>query len=553
MSIRLKILLIVLPLLAVSLVMVAVSSFFSASTALRKATSELLNFESVQLEKHIASQWNLLVENGFTSRPEMIEATGLGIQAFSRGLMRTNTEMILALDQSGALAWSTRPLSLLPGELETLRTRMASATPSGEDVILEGIPRVSRGFLTPAFGWYLLVTEERSVFYADLDRITRDSAIILLIAVLSTIVLLQLFIKVLTSPLVTMVGTMKKIITSTDLSQRVAVEFPDEIGTLSHTFNLMLGELEKAYTQIKKYAYSAVLAQKKERKIRQIFQKYVPQELIEKFFASPESMLVGENRKLSVLFSDIRSFTTISESMSPDELVNNLNRYFNLMVDIIYNSGGIIDKYIGDAIMAFYGAPVSHVDDAYNSLKSAFGMMEAVRVFNRQQVEAGKPEFHIGIGLNYGLVTVGNIGAEKKMDYTVIGDTVNLASRLEGLTKEYHSELIFAEFLYEEIKDRHPSRLVDAVAVKGKKKGVLIYTSLPEVSEKTAEAWSLHNQGMEAYFSRDFEKALGLFRTVQGLLGNDDYLSEMMIQRCQDYRENPPDADWDGVKVMKTK
>ena len=140
-----------------------------------------------------------------------------------------------------------------------------------------------------------------------------------------------------------------------------------------------------------------MLAQKKEAKIRHIFQKFVPQELIDRFFQNPESMLVGENRKLAVLFSDIRSFTTISESMQPDDLVNSLNRYFGSMVDIIMNHNGIIDKYIGDAIMAFFGAPVRHDDDAVSSVLAAMEMTEALEVFNvgqRSLGQAGIPHRH---------------------------------------------------------------------------------------------------------------------------------------------------------------
>ncbi|GAB1458041.1 hypothetical protein MASR2M48_33490 [Spirochaetota bacterium] len=203
----------------------------------------------------------------------------------------------------------------------------------------------------------------------------------------------------------------------------------------------MLDELQKAYDQIKKYAFETVLAQKKEEKIRHIFQKFVPQELIDRFFQNPEAMLVGENRELAVLFSDIRSFTSISETMKPDDLVNSLNHYFSSMVDIIMSHNGVIDKYIGDAIMAFFGAPVRRDDDAISSIKAALDMIEALDHFNEQQRGLGKPEFKIGIGINYGIVTVGNIGCDKKMDYTVIGDMVNLASRLEGLYKRFASNL----------------------------------------------------------------------------------------------------------------
>jgi class 3 adenylate cyclase len=322
----------------------------------------------------------------------------------------------------------------------------------------------------------------------------------------------------------------------------------------------MIGELDNAYDQIKRYAFDAVLAGKKEERIRQIFQKYVPKDVIERFFASPEKMLVGDNRSLSILFSDIRSFTTISEGMSPDDLVNSLNRYFSGQVDIIYNRNGVVDKYIGDAIMAFWGAPEKHKDDALQSVLAGLDMIEALSVFNANQRKLNKPEFHIGVGINYGEVTVGNIGSERKMDYTVIGDSVNLASRMEGLTKTYHSELLISEYVYEELKKTAQSagapalhfRLLDTVAVKGKTKGVKIYTVKRSLSPAEAAAWPVHNQGMELYYRRSFREAAEKFKEVYRLLAKDSN-AESLFRRCAEYASNPPPAGWDGVEVMKSK
>jgi class 3 adenylate cyclase len=353
------------------------------------------------------------------------------------------------------------------------------------------------------------------------------------------------------------VNAMNTITSSGDLSARVDVEYRDETGRLASTFNLMIGELEKAYAQIKRYAFDAVLAGKKEQRIRQIFQKYVPKDLIDKFFASPESMLVGENRELAILFSDIRSFTTISEAMQPDDLVNSLNRYFSGQVDIIMNSGGIVDKYIGDAIMAFWGAPVKHDNDALNSVLAALDMVSAVKVFNENQRKIGKPEFNIGLGINYGIVTVGNIGSERKMDYTVIGDMVNLASRMEGLTKTYHSDILVSETLYDALqRSALPAelnfRLLDIVAVKGKTKGVKIYTVQKFLDAETLKAWSYHNKGMELYHKRDFSEAAKHFTAALQILP-EDYNAEELLGRCKKYALSPPPPDWNGVEVMTSK
>jgi len=550
-NLRLKILLIVLPILVVSLVLAGTSSYFTATNGISRVTTELLTFKAAELEKYVQGQWNLLVENGLTQRPEMVAATQAGILTFAQSLQRSATEAILALDENGGIAMKTANVSLKPGEAKVLLDRAKNRS-ADLAVTVGGVDRVARGFPFEPFHWVFLITEAKSSFYSDVDRITRETAMILGGSVILAVLLLLIFIRYISKPLEGLVATMRGIISSGDLTQKVAVEFPDEIGHVSHTFNLMIGELDRAYSQIKKFAFEAVLAQKKEMRIRHIFQKYVPQELIDRFFQNPESMLVGENRNLSVLFSDIRSFTSISEAMAPDDLVNSLNRYFNIMVDIIMARQGIIDKYIGDAIMAIYGAPVRHDDDAIQSLISAFEMTAALHDFNAQQAVLGKPPFKIGIGINYGEVTVGNIGSEKKMDYTVIGDSVNLASRLEGLTKPYHAEIIFSEFLWDEVKDKVPWRLLDAVAVKGKAKGVRIFTAKASLNESESQAWALHNEGMELYFDRRFSQAAEKFRAVQGHL-TDDWSAATMLERCLDYQKDPPPSDWDGVEIMKTK
>jgi class 3 adenylate cyclase len=324
------------------------------------------------------------------------------------------------------------------------------------------------------------------------------------------------------------------------------------VGVLANTFNHMTGELDRAYGQIKNFALKAVLAQKNEHQIRNIFQKYVPKDVIDSIFENPESMLVGENRVVAILFSDIRSFTTISEGYMPDELVAALNQYFESMVDIIMGHHGIVDKYIGDAIMAFFGAPVKRPDDAYQAVLAGLEMQEALLAFNKAQRDKGKPQFITGIGINYGVVTVGNIGSEKKMDYTIIGDMVNLGSRLEGLTKQYKQDLIFSESVNMKIKGKLPSRLVDKVVVKGKTQGESVYTTKLKLSDREKQGWAHHNAGTKLYYGRHFEKARLHFLAAQKFLPND-HLAAMYLERCERYIASPPPKDWNGTEVLTSK
>jgi class 3 adenylate cyclase/HAMP domain-containing protein len=523
-----------------------------ATNGITRIARDFLQFKAEELESYADGQWLILEENNLTGREEMVEATKVGIESFARGLIRSETELIFALDEDGEIAMSTAEVALTDAEREAVRATRESEEAGLTTVTIDGTQRVSQGFFFEPYGWYVLVTEARDTFFRDVDRITTQTVYIVAGASVLSVLLLLVFAQQLTRPLVKVRNTMRDIITSNDLSERVAVEYRDETGELAHTFNVMVGELEKAYNQIKSYAFQAVLAQKKETRIRNIFQRYVPQEVIDRFFENPEAMLVGDNRVVSVLFCDIRSFTSISEGMMPDDLVNSLNAYFSVMVDIIMNHKGVVDKYIGDAIMAFFGAPVKHEDDALQSVMAGIEMSEALDEFNRKQVAGGKPEFHIGVGLHYGVVTVGNIGTERKMDYTVIGDTVNLASRLEGLTKYYKQELIISESLYRKVKDEVPCRLLDRVAVKGKRTGTQIFTAKRALTGAEKQAWDLHNNGMRLFFDRQFGKAEEAFREVSRLLGGD-HVAELMAERATRYRSTPPPKNWTGIEVMETK
>jgi len=552
MTIRLKIVSVLLPVLIASVLLVGASSYFAASTGISRIARDFLDFKAEELRKHAEGQWQLLVDNGYTEREDMLRATQLVVENYARTLVRSSTEKILAFDRSGTVVMATDPITILKEEKDGLLNLMEADSGDMTTLSLGGTERVVKGFYFQPYDWYILLTEEQETFYQDVFRISRQTGFVLLGAVIIAVLLILMLSRTLIKPLRKVITTMKSIIVSNDLSERVDVEYHDETGELAHTFNIMVEELEKAYSQIKSYAFQAVLAQKKESRIRNIFQKYVPQELIDRFYHNPESMLVGENRVLSILFSDIRGFTSISERMQPDELVNSLNHYFSVMVDLIMHRGGIIDKYIGDAIMAFFGAPVKHDDDAYQSALAGIEMAEAVKGFNAGQLKAGKPEFNIGIGINYGVVTVGNIGTDKKMDYTVIGDMVNLASRLEGLTKLYRQDLLVSESLHYKIKDLLPWRLLDTVAVKGKEKGVKIYTIKRELDDREMRAWDLHNRGMEFYYSRDFQTAGERFKEVLSL-DPEDYPARMMLESTTAWQKAPPPENWDGVKVMETK
>jgi len=549
--------LVILPLIIVPLVLAETASYFQAVNGITRLARQLLGFKLGELEKYANNQWSLLVDNHYAGRPEMIGAAKKAVENYGRSILLSDTEIIFAVDKNGALVMSTSNPGLSQPEASSLLHILSRENQGLQTAVIGAEKRIFQSFYFTPFDWHILITEKENVFYEDAKKITTQIFISLGAALLAATLLLLLITRHLTNPLKRIVRSMESIINTSDLSSKVDVEYNDETGVLAQTFNKMTEELDRAYSQMKRYAFEAVLSGKKEERIRQIFQKYVPNNVIEKFFASPEKMLVGDNRKLAILFSDIRSFTTISEGMAPDDLVNSLNRYFSGQVEIIYNRKGIVDKYIGDAIMAIWGAPEKHEDDALQSVLSGLEMIDAISDFNNNQRRLGKCEFKIGVGLNYGEVTVGNIGSERKMDYTVIGDAVNLASRMEGLTKTYHSELLISESLFDELRQKAPNaglhyRLLDTVAVKGKTKGVRIFTVKKNLLPAEQKAWPIHNSGMKLYYGRSFSEAAAKFKEVLVYL-KDDFNADSLYKRCTEYASSPPPADWNGVEVMKTK
>jgi class 3 adenylate cyclase/HAMP domain-containing protein len=552
MSIRLKIILVVLPLIVTTLLLTGASSFFSATNAITGVATEFLGFKADELQKYANGQWTLLVENNMTERPTMVAATKAALQSYAASIVRSPTEVIFALDPSGQVVMQSGQIQVEEAELPALLELAGRGSTDLVTLPVGGVSRVAKGFPFAPFGWYVLVSEARDTFYSKIDEITVRTAVILAAAIALGLVMILVFAGYLTSPLVRVVQAMERIISTNDLSGRVNVEYPDETGKLAHTFNIMVGALESAYSRIRRYAFQAVVAQKKERRTRSIFEVYVPAGVIDQVLGKPEEALVGDNRIISILFSDIRDFTRISERMQPDELVEQLNRYFTELVDIIIAKGGTVDKYIGDCIMAFFGAPEKHKEDALSSALAGLEMLDAVERFNLKQQQQGKEPFRTGIGINYGVVTVGNIGTDKKMNYTIIGDMVNLASRMESLTKKYHVPLLISQSVYEKVKEKLPCRLIDTVAVKGKEKGVRIYTVRKSLSAQENEAWSLHNAAMDRFYHREFQGALREFQKVLKLFP-DDYTASLMLRQAQEYLRRPPPPEWSGVTVMTEK
>jgi adenylate cyclase len=337
------------------------------------------------------------------------------------------------------------------------------------------------------------------------------------------------------------------------------------------------------------YTYRFATEEREKRQIRGAFSHYLTESVVSEVLKNPDKLKLGGQKKdLTVLFSDIRGFTTISEELNPSELVSLLNEYLTAMTKIVFRYEGTLDKYIGDAIMAIYGAPQDQEDHSLRACMTALDMIRALYKLRLDWEKKNMPPINIGIGLNTGAMSVGNMGSQVRFDYTVMGDNVNLASRLEGTNKQYGTNIIISEFTYERVKEDVICRQIDVVRVKGKKHPVKIYQLLAnlryadksledrrkEVKKHLSKKRRFMDKGapdrrvkgsediqimcadfeaaLERYFKRDFEESLRMFKAL-GEKYPEDKPVKIFIRRVKELIKSPPPPDWDGVFTMTTK
>lgn len=318
----------------------------------------------------------------------------------------------------------------------------------------------------------------------------------------------------------------------------------------------VLPTMQATFTFIGVALYGYLTEGKEKRKIRKAFQFYLTKSVVDEMLKEPEKLkLGGEKRNCTVLFSDIRGFTTISERLTPEQLSNLLNEYLTPMTNLVFKYDGTLDKYMGDAIMAIFGAPVAYEDHAARACFTALEMIEELRVLQEGWRARGVPELDIGIGMNTGEMAVGNMGSEVRFDYTVMGDNVNLGSRLEGINKQYGTNIIISESTRREAGNRVHVRELDSVRVKGKREPVMIYELLGkgEAPAATQALITAFEEGIRLYKAQEWDAAIAQFDKVRKEIKPNDFASNMYIERCEAMRQNPPGVDWDGVFTMTTK
>ena len=320
---------------------------------------------------------------------------------------------------------------------------------------------------------------------------------------------------------------------------------------IPHVYLIVLFVLETGALLLLRYLFES----KEKHFIRTSFTHYLAPEVVEQLCAEPARLgLGGESREVSILFSDIRGFTSISETLTPHELMQQLNEYLEEMSEAVITHKGLVDKYIGDAVMAFWGAPLENPHHAADACESVIAMMRALELLNHRWAAAGRPVFKIGVGVSTGEVIVGNMGSHSRFNYSIIGDEVNFSARIESLTKEYGVGCLIGEATYTAIKHvaHLPTREIDEVMVKGKLEPRKIYQLITdEITPEQAKAFRLFELGRKEYQKGNFAEAATHFTSALDSAPVDGP-SLLFLKRTEKLKREPP-TDWKGVFVFETK
>jgi len=337
-----------------------------------------------------------------------------------------------------------------------------------------------------------------------------------------------------------------------------------ELSVISFTnsntlFNVVNPSLAIVFAYFGTAVYQYLAERQQKAVIKNVFSHYISSAVVNDLVSNPEkAKLGGDRRELTVFFSDIAGFTSISERFlnHPEGLVDLLNEYLDEMTSIVLKYGGTLDKYEGDAIMAFWGAPIAQKDHALRTCTAALEMQKRLAALRPKWKKDGKPELTVRCGLNTGIMIVGNMGGKDRFDYTVIGDSVNLASRLEGANKQYGSKIMISDMTFQHVQGKVIVRELDLIQVKGKNEPVKVWELLGlsdhQLTPQEKESLDIYHQGLELYRKRNWEEAIGYMnQAIQ--LDPTCHVAEIYAQRAGLYQLNPPPDDWNGVFVMTTK
>jgi adenylate cyclase len=303
--------------------------------------------------------------------------------------------------------------------------------------------------------------------------------------------------------------------------------------------------------------YRAATEGAQRRMITNMFERYVDKAVVRQLIDDPTQLkLGGQTVDLTILFADIKGFTSISEQLSPGNLVKLVNTYLTEMAEIIMKQRGTVDKFIGDAIMAFWGAPLPDPESEFRACVAALEMQKRLDAIQSKWRRFGNVTVRQRVGLNTGISLVGNMGSQSKFNYTAVGDAVNLARRLEGVNKQYGTAILLSEFTYRRVLKKVVAREIDKVQVVGRTEPVTMYELMAladrPLADNTKYFLDLYQDGLKAYQTRRWDEGIAYFEAALSYLQNDP-VSQMYIERMKLYKLNPPDDDWNGVFILMSK
>jgi class 3 adenylate cyclase len=535
MSVRAKLYLIVLPLMSVAIVLGVSFAYSVAASVLEDAATENLNQKAAWLQSYANDQALLLVDEGYFGDEYMREAAFAGIEKYADSLLQSEAEIIAAFDD-------TRRLVFFAGNAD--RQKDAAQ--------LAGFNRKYVTAHTPseAFLLQIYTARERRDILKSLDNLIVAAFLILI----SALILAVIFLHVLSGSIIKPIIKMKSVFDGYSfnrLSQKIrkypAVTIPagDEMGALAASYNVMMAKFAAAEHELNMFARGKEAKKNIEEKRRNIFQLYTPNDVVRKVLNIPQDLLTSAKYNGAILYSGVRRIAPLSENLPPAKFVSLINRYFVRMTAIVRKKAGVNFNIEGDALLAGWGVPEPKTKDAVNAVHTALLMIHVMLKLNKENIDLGLPPLEIGIGLDSGFVTAGNIASDNKINWTVMGGPVTLAVQVQKLTKEYKTAVLFTENIYKKVYTYFPCRFVDKVTLAGSQAGVSLFTARLKITGKEQEAWKHHRTAVKLFYARKFTEALIQFE--QTLLKDpEDSISAIFISRCRRYMKTPPPPMWDG-------
>lgn len=386
--------------------------------------------------------------------------------------------------------------------------------------------------------WLIGIVTPADDFVGILKRANQTAAIISLIILILSILIIFFISKRIAAPIITLTDEMMKVKDLNVAEDSKLKSFFFEISQMSSTLNVMKQGLRS-------------------------FEKFVPKELVRRLIKSGIGAELGGTRtNITVMFSDIKNFTTIAETLSSQDLLPQLSKYFDHMTETVLNGKGTVDKFIGDAVMAFWGAPEEDQNQVNNACRTLLKCLYGNKALNESWISQGKPEMYTRFGLHSGEAIVGNVGSKNRMNYTALGDTVNLASRLEGANKVFGTHIMVSETVFEQAKESFLMRPLDAIIVKGKHKAIFVYELMATLnpddgaeifaSAEQKDLATMTTKGFDLYQKKEFGKSLRVYQDILKRFP-EDTVAKLYVERIETFIKEPPPHDWDGTWKLTSK